>query len=93
MQNSINNELPVKSLSTKKCYFVSSESVTFKDKETGENTTLYKTHFLTSNKELLTYWLKFPLTIETSLPEVEIVFSETLKNEKFTLTVKDVIVL
>jgi len=87
-----NHELPEEVIK-RVAGFICSEKVSFKDKETGTPTTLYKTLFLSTDKKLLTYWLSFPVDIESSLPPVEIHLVETTKNEKFALSVKDVIVL
>lgn len=71
--------------------FVCQEVVDIKDKETGQNTRLYKTYFLTSDKKLLTYWLTFPVQIESQLPPCEIHMEKRVSREgKFELKIVDV---
>lgn len=74
--------------------FINQEEVVIKDKETGKTTTLYKTHFLTSDKKLLTYWLQFKIEIESSLPAVKILMDRRISNEgKLELKISDVVVM
>jgi len=89
----IDHHALVDNLSVKNVGFISSKAVTFKDDKTGDNKTLYKTHFMTDAGEILTYWLDFPLIIEVRLPRVDVHLESKVKNEKFTDVVKDVIVL
>lgn len=73
--------------------YVTQERVDITDKETGKNTVLYKTYFLTSDKKLLTYWLQFPIEIESQLPQCEIVMEKRVSRDgKFELKIVDVLV-
>lgn len=71
--------------------FVTQEVVDIKDKTDGKNVRLYKTYFLTADKKLLTYWLTFPVQIESQLPACEIHMEKRVSNEgKFELKIIDV---
>jgi len=74
--------------------FVTQETVPIKDKESGKTTTLYKTYFLTADRKLLTYWLTFPIDIQSNLPPCEIVMEKRVSKEgKFELKIVDVNVI
>jgi len=78
---------------TERAGFVTQEKVNIKDKDTGKESVLYKTYFLTSDRKLLTYWLTFPVDIESSLPACDIVLEKRISRDgKFELKVKDVLV-
>lgn len=89
----IDHQALVSNLRVQNVGFISSKPVKFKDDKTGFDKILYKTHFMTDDSEILTYWLDFAINLEIHLPRVDVHLETKVKNEKFTEVVKDVIVV